>query len=422
VQGDERDVVLFSTAFSVNAKGVLPLNFGPLNRSGGERRLNVAVTRARRQVVVFCSFDPEQMRTEETSSIGVRHLRTYLEMAARGPSVLPQDGRRAIVPNRHREDVAGALRGAGATVSTGVGLSDFSIDLVLSRDGAARVAVLLDGPGWARRLTARDRDALPREVLQDALGWPRVERVWLPDWLANRDAVVERLLAALHAAGTEPPLDTVAVADSPVIPFPQVGPTAPAVEPARPPGERYAPWTPRIAGGREVLDKLPDRLATKLVGEVLAEIVEAEGPITTDRLAKLAANAFSLTKVSDTRKAAILRCLPAGAVRQDGQDRVVWPSHRDPSAWTGYRAAQPRERQIEDIPLREIANAMRAEIAAAAGMGAGELHSAVLHVFGLVRRTAPVTARLDAAAVLAQREGTIRQEQGMFTPVVGEFE
>jgi superfamily I DNA and/or RNA helicase len=88
VQGDERDVIMFSTAFSVNSRGSLPLNFGPLNRSGGERRLNVAITRARRQVVVFSSFDPRQLRAEETSSVGIKHLRAYLDLAERGPSAL----------------------------------------------------------------------------------------------------------------------------------------------------------------------------------------------------------------------------------------------------------------------------------------------------------------------------------------------
>lgn len=200
VQGDERDVILFSTAFSVNDKGVLPLNFGPLNRAGGERRLNIAVSRARRQVIVYSSFDPGQLRTEETSSVGLRHVRTYLEMAAHGPSVRPRSAQRSTVPDRHREEIASRLRERGVEVQTNVGLSEFAIDLVLGEPDEPRVAVLLDGRAWSERLTVRDRDALPREVLTDVLGWPAVERVWLPTWLASPDAVVERLLAAAAAA------------------------------------------------------------------------------------------------------------------------------------------------------------------------------------------------------------------------------
>ncbi len=84
VQGDERDTILFSTAFSKNSRGILPLNFGPLTSPGGERRLNVAVTRARRQVVMFSSFDPQDLRADETTSLGIKHLRAYLELAQRG--------------------------------------------------------------------------------------------------------------------------------------------------------------------------------------------------------------------------------------------------------------------------------------------------------------------------------------------------
>lgn len=121
VQGDERDVILFSTGFSANAAGVLPLNFGPLNRGGGERRLNVAVTRARRRVMVFSSFDPEDLRVEETSSTGIRDLRRYLEVAKYGVaatlgSVARVDGSGAaptssrIGVDRHRDEIAAALR------------------------------------------------------------------------------------------------------------------------------------------------------------------------------------------------------------------------------------------------------------------------------------------------------------------------
>ena len=83
VQGDERDVIIFSLGFSKNDRGVLPLNFGPLNRAGGERRLNVAVTRARQEIRVFSSFLPSDMRIDSTESRGVRHLHDYLVLAAK---------------------------------------------------------------------------------------------------------------------------------------------------------------------------------------------------------------------------------------------------------------------------------------------------------------------------------------------------
>ena len=110
VQGDERDVIIFSTGFSVDANGVLPLNFGPLNRSGGERRLNVAVTRARRRVMVFSSFEPEDIRTDQTSSVGIRHLRGYLEQAKYGA---PARVRSEVAIDRHAEQIATALRDGG---------------------------------------------------------------------------------------------------------------------------------------------------------------------------------------------------------------------------------------------------------------------------------------------------------------------
>jgi lambda repressor-like predicted transcriptional regulator len=181
-------------------------------------------------VIVFSSFDPAQMRTEDTSSIGVKHLRAYLEMAAHGPSALPRDLRRRVLPDRHRDQVAAALEKRGLAVRTNVGMSDFTLDLVLSQASEPDrplVAVLLDGEGWANRLTARDRDSLPQEVLADVLRWARVERVWLPRWLTDPDAVVERLVGvvgeAARAARTPAP---VAHPPAPPVSEPRVAPPA----------------------------------------------------------------------------------------------------------------------------------------------------------------------------------------------------
>ena len=206
VQGDERDVILFSTGFSANADGVLPLNFGPLNRSGGERRLNVAVTRARRRVMVFSSFEPEDLRVEQTSSVGIRDLRRYLEVAKYGVATTPAAVSAGQVGvDRHRDDIAAALRSAGLDVATAVGLSEFQIDLTVAPRGEPMaLAVLLDSPAWAERRTTSDRDALPVVVLERIMGWPKVVRVWLPDWLEDRDSVVARLVVAAGEAASAP--------------------------------------------------------------------------------------------------------------------------------------------------------------------------------------------------------------------------
>lgn len=434
VQGDERDTILFSTGFGVNDRGVLPLNFGPLNRAGGERRLNVAVTRARRQVVVFTSFDPSQMRTEETSSVGVRHLRTYLELAANGPSALPRDRERPAVRDRHRDEIADRLRARGLRVRTGVGLSDFTIDLVVSAPGAPAgrdVAVLLDGASWSRRLTVRDRDHLPVEVLHRVLGWARVERVWLPQWLTAPDAVLDALAAAADQAARVPSTGpdaetTVRVpAQAPAAPEPAQPPPdggrrrrlepdgrTPVIAAAAPaartgsawPGDatEFAPWHPRRLGGRDVLDALPDRAAADLVRRAIGEVVTAEGPVRAERLASLVANAFDLTKVNENRREQILRHVPP-ELRRDRVEDVVWPAGVDPEAWTRYRpAGESSPRRFTEVPLREIGNAMAALVAAGGGMERAELHGETLRVFGLLRRTQAAVERLDTALELSR--------------------
>ena len=220
VQGDERDVVFFSTGFSPNADGDLPLNFGPLNRVGGERRLNVAITRARRQVVVFSSFDPEQLRAEETSSIGIKHLRAYLDLAAQGTDVLPRDARSASVVDRHREDDRGGAARARARRAhrrRAVGVPGRPVDLSTCRPGDAG-----DG-GAARRAGVgaaphgrRPRRAAGRGARRDAA-------------LAGGRAGVAAVVAGRPRRGRRPPGRVGGHGAGAAVPAPIAFPTA-AVE------------------------------------------------------------------------------------------------------------------------------------------------------------------------------------------------
>ncbi len=419
VQGDERDVILFSTGFSANDKGVVPLNFGPLNRGGGERRLNVAITRARRQVIVFSSFDPEMLRAEETTSVGIKHLRAYLDLAAHGTSTLTGDKQITTVVDRHRDQVARALGDTGLIVHTDVGLSDFKIDLVVAKKenpDQPVLAVLLDGPGWFKRRTVNDRDGLPSSVLAGLMGWPAVERVWAPAWVADPAPILERLAAT--AAGQTA---TSAVTPEPELAAPDVtvAPPSPAPPPVRTVEglvgqESYVSWNSPILGRTEVLDALPDARATKAVREALEQAVAAEGPIHLDALAKLVANSFQLSRVNANRANAILRALPSDLTPTPNEP-FAWPRDRSPGTWTGFRTSTNGDaRPLENVALKEISNAMVALCADCAGMNAEELHREALAVFGGRRLTTGISDRLAQALSLTQRDRRLIERGEIF--------
>ena len=199
VQGDERDVILFSTAFSAKAPGEkLPLNFGPLSRTGGEKRLNVAVTRARRKVVVFSSFDPSDIDLTRTSSRGLADLRGYLEAAATHQS---RDAQTTRIRNSVRDAIADRLEAEGLEVSREYGMSDFTVDLAIRGTGSKRweCAVLLDSERWADMPTVADREGTPF-LLSQLMQWGSVVRVWLPEWYSDPESVIKRILAELRQA------------------------------------------------------------------------------------------------------------------------------------------------------------------------------------------------------------------------------
>jgi len=419
VQGDERDTILFSIAFSANDKGVVPLNFGPLSRAGGERRLNVAITRARRQVVLFASFDPAALRAQDTSSVGIKHLKAYLEMAEQGATVMHDDARRQSVVDHHRDDIATALRDRGFAVSTDVGLSDFRVDISIA-DAAAPdrplVALLLDGPNWRARRTVSDRDGLPVDVLQGLMRWPGVERVWLPEWLHQREETLSRLSAAVASAAGRGSAPSVSVATPPVhvsprhpseVGIPPVSRRGPVAAPSDPLLVTYAEWRPSYRGSVSVLDELPRSSAQ--VQACIRSVVAAEGPVHSARLAKLVASEFGLDRVVQARVAAILRCVPAD-LQRSVDEPFYWPAEIDPDTWLVARQTPVGGvRLIDHVSLVEIANAMRHAAASAAGMEETELKREALALFGGRRVTEAIGLRLDAAVAHGLDSGRLER-------------
>lgn len=203
VQGDERDIILFSTTFGRDAAGRSTMNFGPLNQQGGERRLNVAVTRARREVDLYSSLRAEDIDLTKTRSKGVADLKSYLQYAERGPASLAAEssptGREPDSP--FEVEVINALRAAGFAVHPQVGCSGYRIDIGVVDQGVPGryiVGVECDGATYHAMPCARDRDRL-RQMVLEGLGWSLI-RVWSTDWWLNRQRTAQELVRKVREA------------------------------------------------------------------------------------------------------------------------------------------------------------------------------------------------------------------------------
>ena len=193
--------MLFSVTFGPDRDGRLTMTFGALNHAGGERRLNVAVTRARRELHVFSSIRAEQIDLERTRAVGVRDLKVFLDYAERGPIALPSRDKGSLGPaeNPFEEAVAEAFRAKGWEVRTQIGVSSFRVDLgIVHPDYAGRylAGIECDGARYHSSATARDRDKLRQAVLE-GLGWT-ILRVWSTDWFRNPGVLAERIHVELE--------------------------------------------------------------------------------------------------------------------------------------------------------------------------------------------------------------------------------
>lgn len=206
IQGDERAVIFISVGYGYDENGRLSLNFGPVNREGGERRLNVLITRARKQCVVFTNFRADDMMIDSNSPFGVRAFKAFLHYAEH------RDFRNVLensedTDSPFEDSVYEFLRDAGYEVSKQVGVSGYFIDLAV-RDprspGRYILAIECDGAKYHSSLVARERDRLRQQVLE-ARGWDgRIHRVWSTDWYRNRAETERRLLEAVKDASEKP--------------------------------------------------------------------------------------------------------------------------------------------------------------------------------------------------------------------------
>lgn len=415
VQGRERDVIILGTAFSKKADGSqMPLNFGPLTNPRGERRLNVAVTRARRQMVIYSSFDPTELA--RATSTGMVHLRTYLTLAKQAsddPEALERAAS-AGADDPYLDEIAEAIASRGHVVRRGYGLSAFKVDIAVAPandPGNFKIGVLADGRSWGSRQLVLDRDALPVNVLQNLMNWPAVVRVWLPSWRARREEILNQIDTTLQSVldgsvepekSLTPPVPSGRPSVEETSPPPAYSSTAtvdgtpsiglPRIEVHQTNQRPHTTWTPRTLGDGSHIETLSPSFRS-----CVADIAEAEGPIEQNELLKKAANAFGLMRVSAKRLAQMRPAIPKAQAVTTAFGTFIYPkdlvSNGNVSdSFTWYRLNDGERRDVDSVSPEELRNLCRELAQRSGGVTPEELGKAVLATLGYSRASAATHA------------------------------
>lgn len=409
VQGDERDTILFSVGYAKDANGVVHMNFGPLSKQGGQRRLNVAITRAKYNVKLVTSMKPSEIDLERTSAEGVKMLRRYIEFAMEGPRALQRQvsvSDDTEFGSPFEEAVYKELTYLGYQVEKQVGCSGYRIDLAVKDpdvSGRYLIGIECDGRTYHSSKTARDRDRLREEVLR-GLGW-RIHRVWSTDWIKDPRSEMQRLVSAIdeakEAAETPELLgpSEIQPVDDPVVESHSEAPLEIVVEdlphdmsdgvPGAVPYQECNIWSvPRNVKGDG-----------PFVGDVLAQIVKTEGPVHQEIVARRVAPLFGNERVgSQLRRAVEYYATTYAAGRFIRRGEYFWPTSL-PLKTVPVRTpgSSDKPRAIAEICVEERAEAMFLTLRQAIGMGVDALIVQTARLLGYNRTAVQIRDAMQEA-------------------------
>ena len=406
VQGDERDVILISVGYGPQEPNgrLASMSFGPVNGEGGERRLNVLFSRARVRCEVFASFDPGDIDPSRSSREGPRVLKRFLDFAKTG--IIEERVSTGLAPDSpFEEDVIRVIRGLGYEADPQVGTAGFRIDIGVrhpDRPGQYITAVECDGAAYHSALWARERDRLRQDVLE-GLGW-RFHRIWSTDWFHRKEAEVRRLADALMKA-KEAASDGISVRGANAGGVLQVA--TPVEEPARPIEighlELIAPaYKKAEISVRSAVE--PHEAPQGQIGDLILKIVEIEGPIHVDELARRISSAFGKARTGARIVDATLRALAAVQRRADSPLQrigsfVMTPDQAASTPVRDRRAETGGLLKAEYLPPMEIAAAAERIRAESGAITPEEMTKAVARLLGF-QRVGPELSAVILTAVM----------------------
>lgn len=447
VQGDERDVILFSVGYGPDAEGRVSMNFGPLNRAGGERRLNVAVSRARYEMIIFSTLRSDMIDLNRTSSIGVAGLKRFLEYAEKGEKRSVSYAAVGLPDEEASIEklVAERLRSLGYEVHTNIGSSGYKIDIGIVdplHPSTYRLGIICDGKNSYCAKTVRDREIVQNSVLK-MLGW-KICRIWTMDWWENADGVIARIEEILNAEEASvceeemPPSPAVmdaslAEAADPLAAIEDVSPlpisdssmaiassavSAPSVE------IKQAPFAPEqeVASQCQTykaavlkqyrynseLFYCPDR--KRIILDQIRRVVKAEAPVSKPLLCKRILYEWGITRLGQRSENYLTTLLASSGFYQKEYDGLTffWVNEEQCRNYSLFRLHSGRE--AVDLPPEEVANGIKQILTEAISLPVPDLSRACAQLFGFARTGVNIDVAMQRGIQEAVRRNYVKME------------
>ncbi|ETZ20942.1 DUF3320 domain-containing protein [Pedobacter sp. V48] len=407
VQGDERDVIYISIGYGRIDNGTVPMSFGPLNNEGGERRLNVLITRAKMRCEVFTNITSADLRVAENAKFGIRALKSFLYFAQHAK--FEQSTEPIVTELRpFEEEVARQLGALGYIVRNKVGSTGFYLDLaVIDQENPGRyiLGIECDGQNYAKARSATDRDRLREQVLE-MFGW-NIYHVWSTDWYRNPDRELKRLVEAVEKAKA-----LTASIDQETKVYEQ---EQHFVE--REQRQEQASETvfyqqaelPSAVGAQEMhLHSFGD------LASWIADVVEIESPVHFDEMAKRMVEAAGISKVGSRIKYTLTQASrfseQNGLIKMKGE--FLW--HKDMSDPVVRDRSQlpAASKRLQIIAPEEINMAIRQVVSESIAITDEAAANLVAKLFGFSRVTEDMKQLLLEAMRIAENDGIVKKENG----------
>ncbi|PKM31581.1 MAG: DUF3320 domain-containing protein [Gammaproteobacteria bacterium HGW-Gammaproteobacteria-11] len=413
IQGDERDTIFISIGYGRNETGRIAKEFGPLNREGGHRRLNVLITRAKLAMRVFCNFRADELDLAEGASLGVRALKNFLKYAETGElEVARETGKATDSP--FELEVIEALRDRNYEVEPQVGTAGYFIDIAVKDPeypGRYVLAIECDGAAYHSSKSARDRDRLRQGVLE-GLGW-NFHRIWSTDWFRNPQQEITRAVAAIEAARSKIGKGRNVIRKIEPENKHEIIRAAPAEDYGVELSQPYKKANlPPVGATIELHQASSESLLS-----MIRHVVDTESPVSNAEIIKRLTEAFGVNRAGSRIVAAVDAAIQLGIRRRTFREKggFLYATDERAIAVRSRASFDPAEKKIEWVAPEEIDQALVDTVKSGFSMSRDAAIAGALNLIGFGRATSKITGILDERLEYLVSEGRLQMSGGLLT-------